>query len=410
MKTRYPNLVDYEARLAFRHFYTPEPMPAEGAGSTTSRCADVLGGVRAEAGPAAVRRSSRRGAAAPPALRIGIPRVLNLYSTAPLFRTYFEALGVPGANVSAATTTSEEMWTEGSRYGSIDPCFPSKVAQAHIHNLLFHKHAQEAARLHLLPVHHAHADVRRRHAGLDELPDRGGAPKVMRAAFTKEIDFFARAGIEYVDAAVTLLEPHYFARQMFETWGERLGVTEDESDHACREGLRALRLFDEEMERRGLEMLETAGGGARGGRPAPRPALSPRSRAPPRRPRRVPGARISGADDPLDPEGPGVAGAVLQRRLERGLITTPLSVQDVWPENYSTNSVQKVWAAKFAARHPNVVVLDLSSFKCGHDAPTYGLIDNIIKPAGRRPRRSTTSTPTSPAARSRSASRPTPTR
>jgi hypothetical protein len=53
-------------------------------------------------------------------------------------------------------------------------------------------------------------------------------------------------------------------------------------------------------------------------------------------------------------------------------------VGDVWPENYSTNSVQKVWAAKFAARHPNVVVLDLSSFKCGHDAPTYGLIDNIV--------------------------------
>ena len=51
---------------------------------------------------------------------------------------------------------------------------------------------------------------------------------------------------------------------------------------------------------------------------------------------------------------------------------------DVWPENYSANSVQKVWAAKFAARHPNVVVLDLSSFKCGHDAPTYGLVDSII--------------------------------
>ena len=54
----------------------------------------------------------------------------------------------------------------------------------------------------------------------------------------------------------------------------------------------------------------------------------------------------------------------------------------MWPENYSTNCVQKVWAAKFAARHPNVVVLDLSSFKCGHDAPTYGLIDSIIASAG----------------------------
>ena len=35
-------------------------------------------------------------------------------------------------------------------------------------------------------------------------------------------------------------------------------------------------------------------------------------------------------------------------------------------------------AAKFAARHPNVAVLDLSSFKCGHDAPTYAIIDKIL--------------------------------
>jgi hypothetical protein len=64
--------------------------------------------------------------------------------------------------------------------------------------------------------------------------------------------------------------------------------------------------------------------------------------------------------------------------LKTGRITTPLEIGDVWPENYSSNSAQKVWAAKFAAHHPNVVVLDLSSFKCGHDAPTYGIIDSII--------------------------------
>src|SRR5205814_7714752 len=51
----------------------------------------------------------------------------------------------------------------------------------------------------------------------------------------------------------------------------------------------------------------------------------------------------------------------------------------VWPENYSANSAQKVWAAKFASRHPNVALLDLSSFKCGHDAPTYGIIDGIVQ-------------------------------
>jgi hypothetical protein len=59
----------------------------------------------------------------------------------------------------------------------------------------------------------------------------------------------------------------------------------------------------------------------------------------------------------------------------------PLDINDVWPENYSANSAQKVWAVKFASRHPNVVLLDLSSFKCGHDAPTYGLIDSIVSEA-----------------------------
>lgn len=61
-----------------------------------------------------------------------------------------------------------------------------------------------------------------------------------------------------------------------------------------------------------------------------------------------------------------------QSDIESGRVECALEVSDVWPENFSSNSEQKVWAAKFAARHPNVAVLDLSSFKCGHDAPTYG--------------------------------------
>jgi hypothetical protein len=65
--------------------------------------------------------------------------------------------------------------------------------------------------------------------------------------------------------------------------------------------------------------------------------------------------------------------------LASGAMKTPLELNHVWPENYSVNSAQKVWGAVFAAHHPNVVVLDLSSFKCGHDAPVYGLIDNIIE-------------------------------
>ena len=68
-----------------------------------------------------------------------------------------------------------------------------------------------------------------------------------------------------------------------------------------------------------------------------------------------------------------------KEELDKGTIKSPLELNHVWPENYSVNSAQKVWAAVFAAHHPNVVVLDLSSFKCGHDAPTFGLIDSIIE-------------------------------
>jgi len=67
--------------------------------------------------------------------------------------------------------------------------------------------------------------------------------------------------------------------------------------------------------------------------------------------------------------------------LDKGTIKTPLELNHVWPENYSANSAQKVWAVGFAAHHPNVVLLDLSSFKCGHDAPTYGLVESIVSAA-----------------------------
>ena len=41
-----------------------------------------------------------------------------------------------------------------------------------------------------------------------------------------------------------------------------------------------------------------------------------------------------------------------------------------------------MWAAKFTARHPNLVALEMSSFKCGHDAPIYGVIEGIIEQSG----------------------------
>jgi len=68
--------------------------------------------------------------------------------------------------------------------------------------------------------------------------------------------------------------------------------------------------------------------------------------------------------------------------VRAGLITHPLDISDVWKNRYSTSTNHKVWAAKFTARHPNLVALEGSSFKCGHDAPIYGVIEGIIEESG----------------------------
>jgi hypothetical protein len=72
----------------------------------------------------------------------------------------------------------------------------------------------------------------------------------------------------------------------------------------------------------------------------------------------------------------------IRDEVRAGLITHPLDISDVWKNRYSTSTNHKVWAAKFTARHPNLVALEVSSFKCGHDAPIYGVIEGIIERSG----------------------------
>jgi predicted nucleotide-binding protein (sugar kinase/HSP70/actin superfamily) len=145
---------------------------------------------------------------------------------------------------------------------------------------------------------------------------------------------------------------------MFEMWGERLGITADENDWACREGFAALRALDEDLERRGLEILQQLEEESRVG------VLLPG------RPYHLDPGLNHGVLDEFQtlgypvlsirsiPKAPQWLARFFKDDLERGFVHSPLDVSDVWPENYSANSVQKVWAAKFAARHPNIVVLD----------------------------------------------------
>jgi predicted nucleotide-binding protein (sugar kinase/HSP70/actin superfamily) len=377
---QFPNMVDYEAKRAFMHFYVPSPQPEDGSPIKDTEVRKGIFGQRRVEITRPFKRSAKETAEKRRRTRIGIPRVLNIYSTAPWFRTYFESIGIAKQNIVFSDETTEEMWVEGGKYGSIDPCYPSKVAQAHVHNLIFHQHTEKKPLKYLFfpIITHVTNFVT---DTMDNAccPIVAGAPEVMKAAFTKEVDFFAERGIEYVDPAVSFVEPNLMAKRMFDTWGPRLGITEDENDHACREAWKALTIFERDLEEKGRAILETVEAedrvcilllarpyhsdpGLNHGIPEEfqvrgYPVLSLRS---------IPKSR-----DYLD--------RYFKDELASGKYKSPLELNHVWPENYSVNSAMKVWGAVFAAHHPNVVVLDLSSFKCGHDAPVYGLIDSIIQ-------------------------------
>jgi predicted nucleotide-binding protein (sugar kinase/HSP70/actin superfamily) len=210
-------------------------------------------------------------------------------------------------------------------------------------------------------------------------PIVAGCPDVMKAAFTKEVDFFATRGIEYLDPALSFVEPTLMRRRLFETFATRLGITEDENDFACKEGWKALDGFERDLQEKGRAILETVEAEDRVailmlGRPYHSdPGLN---HGIPEEFQVLGYPILSVRSIPRDPK---YLERFYKEDIEQGRCKSGLELNHVWPENYSVNSSQKVWGAGFAARHPNVVVLDLSSFKCGHDAPTYGLVDSIIE-------------------------------
>lgn len=381
LKSRYPNLVDYEAGAVFRHSHSPAPMPEAGSpvdDEVVTRAWFGHGPVRRHPVRRAFVRSDEAAAERRAALRIGIPRVLNHYMVAPFLRTYLESLGIGARNIVFSDASSEELWREGGQYGSVDPCYPAKVSLAHVHQLLHAKQARRPLDYVWFPCITHTATFLTHILGSSSCPVLAGTPKVARAAFTKERDRFADAGVVFLDRALNFELPALLRQQLFETWGGPLGISRDENDWACAQGWAAMAECDRDLQARGRTLLEEAEREQRLvllmlGRPyhddpglnhevleefqaLGYPVLSLRA----------------------IPKDPAWLAPFFQDDLRAGRIADVFDIRDVWPENYSVNSAQKVWAAKFAARHPHVAVVDLSSFKCGHDAPTYGLIDKIL--------------------------------
>jgi activator of 2-hydroxyglutaryl-CoA dehydratase/predicted nucleotide-binding protein (sugar kinase/HSP70/actin superfamily) len=316
-------------------------------------------------------------------IRIGMPRVLNMYSQTPVFTGYFASLGIQPQNIVYSDFTSEELYKEGAKRGAIDPCFPSKLGIPHVHNLLYKVHAKKPLDIIFFPMIDCLTTDLHNVQASRSCPTVATTPEAVKAAFIKEGDLFAEKGVRFLDTFVNLSKPDLLERQLYEEFKDILGLSPEENKKAVEQGYRSLHYFDNVTMRGAarevLEQLEREDrlGVVLLGRPY----------------HNDPGVNHEILEEfqklgypvfaqdclPIDDD---MIWRLFGEDVESGETPHPMSIADVWKNSYSENTSRKVWAAKYVARHPNLVALELSSFKCGHDAPIYTVVEEIVEHSG----------------------------
>jgi activator of 2-hydroxyglutaryl-CoA dehydratase/predicted nucleotide-binding protein (sugar kinase/HSP70/actin superfamily) len=317
-----------------------------------------------------------------PELRIGIPRVLNAYVYAPLFNAYFESLGVQPENIVYSDYTTPELYRAGSSRGAIDPCFPAKIGIPHVYNLIQVKHRKKPLDAIFFPMVDVLTSPLVKLTGTNACPTVTATPATVKAAFTKENNLFAEINVKYIDPILNFADKKLFAFQMYDALKDLLGLSEAENDRAIEAGYEALAKYEAGIRKKAREVLdqlerEDRIGIVMLGRPYHHdPGLNHEIME---EFQKLGYPIFSQSTLPMDED-------MLERlfgdEVRAGVISHALDISDSWKNSYSCSTNHKVWAAKFTARHPNLVALEISSFKCGHDAPIYGVIEGIIENSG----------------------------
>jgi predicted CoA-substrate-specific enzyme activase len=377
-----PNLVKKESKALFASTYMPNVKPTSNDSVSEQKVKVTLGGWGPTLRKNIIRpfqESHQEAKKYRQTIRIAIPKVLNIYSVAPFLRTYLEALDIPPSHIYFSGFTNEDMYLEGAKYGSVDSCFPAKVAQSHVYDFILGKKFSKIPLNHIwFPAIISLPSFLKYTLGETSCPIVAGTPRVVYSSFVKEKDLFQSRGLTYIDDSLSFNDKRLLKKELFHTWKEKLQITKDESDWAVEEGWRALKENEEAIMHEGRSILDHAVSSNTIvllllGRPY----------------HSDPGINHEVLDEFQQlgfttlsmrsiPKDQTYLEPYFREDLQNHQIEDIFDIRDVWPENYSTNSAQKVWAAKFAARHPNIAVVDLSSFKCGHDAPTYAIIDKIL--------------------------------
>lgn len=316
--------------------------------------------------------------------RIGIPRVLNQWSTHRFWTTLFVELGINRRSIVYSSDTSEAQQLKfGKGRGAVDCCYPVKCMSGHYGELL--NGQKRPIDILFVPIILTVPSFLRGHVRENmACPRVIAGPESTRAGFRREKDVFKEMGVHYLSPAVSLADPQIATRQLYDALkGVITDLRMTELRAAVATAYDALQEFDQSLRRQSLAVLSECATQNRPcilalGRPYHMDtgighAIESELQA-------FGYPILWGQYLPLDAE---ILDWLYGDLIKAGRIQSPFDISDIWKTSHSANTNELLWAARYGSIMPWITCsIRFSSYECGMDQPTYSPVQEITEALG----------------------------
>jgi predicted nucleotide-binding protein (sugar kinase/HSP70/actin superfamily) len=188
-------------------------------------------------------------------LRVGIPKVLNIWTTHQFWVGFLKALGIESENIVFSSDTSEDQGREfGKGRGTVDCCYPVKAISGHYGELIFGQ--KKKINILLSPMIHSLPSLLHGHVMDTVTCTRVMAgPESVKAGFMKERDVFAENGIVYASPFASLGDRHMVTKQLHRDLKDVFNLDLEETERAVQAGYLALDNFTAKARQHSRELL-----------------------------------------------------------------------------------------------------------------------------------------------------------
>ncbi len=351
-----PNIYEYKYQRLFNYPNVTDPAASGAAAQISSSGSKrtAASGATAQTGASNSKRTiAASGTRRPNAPRgvIGIPRVLNMYEDFPFWAAFFGKLGY---DIVLSGKSNPMIYYKGmSTIPSDSLCYPAKLVHGHVMDLV-----EKGVKRIFYPCMPYNMEDDVNHTG-----NHYNCPVVASYAenIRNNMDVLRNENIEFIEPFLPINNPKKMLQRLTEVeFFKKDNITSKELKAAMDAGYKELEQYREDVRNKGKEILQTA------------------------KEKNLPVILLVGRPYHIDPEiNHGIPEMIQSYNLaivsEDSVyhMDTPkdeLSIVNQWSYH-----ARLYHAASFAAAHPEINLIQLSSFGCGLDAITTNQVREIME-------------------------------